>query len=306
MKKIAKILLVVLCVCVSITALASCINKKNQEKEILVVSREAGSGTRDAFDGLIKNSSGDSLAKKADGTVQSTDIFVKSLNVQDSTSKVMTKIASSESAIGYISLGSVNDTVKAVSVNGVVPSSETVLNGSYALKRPFVIMTNNGVSLTAATEDFMKYLESTDAQNAVAANGYVRQDGSGKNAYVAPTSLSGTVVLRGSTSMEPLMDKLIADYYLKGGAAVAGITFDLDTLNSNAGIAAAKSDTVGNVIGMSSSALKAADKAVLNSFDIALDAVAVIVNPKNEVSNLTIEQIFDIYTGAIKKFSEIK
>ncbi|MDR1939611.1 MAG: phosphate ABC transporter substrate-binding protein, partial [Clostridiales bacterium] len=139
MKRLGKILLAVLCIAIGVTGLSAC---DPEEKEILVVSREAGSGTRDAFDGLIKNADGDSLAKKADGSAQTSDIFVKNLSIQNSTVAVMTKVASSENSIGYISLGSVDDSVKTVSVDGVEPSAATVLDGSYALKRPFVIMTS--------------------------------------------------------------------------------------------------------------------------------------------------------------------
>ncbi|MDR1939461.1 MAG: phosphate ABC transporter substrate-binding protein, partial [Clostridiales bacterium] len=150
------------------------------------------------------------------------------------------------------------------------------------------------------------YLQSTDAQTIIGANGYVKQENAGQTAYSAPAeALSGTVALRGSTSVEPLMNKLIGGYKAKGGANVSNVVFDLDAQGSSAGIAAAKNDANGNVIGMSSSGLKAADAAVLDSFNIALDAVAVIVNKSNKITDLTIAQIFDIYTGATTKFSEL-
>ncbi|MDR2090994.1 MAG: substrate-binding domain-containing protein [Clostridiales bacterium] len=301
MKKLVKIILVVLCVVVGAAGLSAC---TWWEKDILVIARTAGSGTRDAFDTLIKNEAGDSLAKKADGTAQGSGVFVKTLVEQDNTASVMTKVAANENSIGYISLGSVNETVKVLSVNGVAPSSETVLDGSYALKRPFVLATNKTTALSDAAADFAAYLNSTEAQAIVEANGYVQF---GQHVgYAAPAEvLGGTVKLRGSTSVEPLMSKLIADYKVKGGASVSGITFDLDAQGSSAGITAAKNDQEGNVIGMSSSALKAADEAALNSFTIALDAVAIIVHNKNKVDNLTIAQIFGIYTGSITKFSKI-
>jgi phosphate transport system substrate-binding protein len=306
MKKIIKILLVVLTLSVGIGALTACEEWFNPEKEILVVAREAGSGTRDAFDGMIKNANGDSLAKKADGTNQPSSIFVSSLNLQEGTAGVRTKVASLENTIGYISLGSVDSSVKVLSVGGVVPSSETVLDGSYALSRPFVIMTKKDQQLTAATQDFIRYLNSSTAQSIVGSD-YVRQDEGKTGAYTAPAgSLSGTVLLRGSTSVEPLMNDLIGDYRAKGGANVANVNFDLDAQGSSPGVSAAKADTAGNVIGMSSSTLKESDAVVLDQFNIALDAVAIIVHKNNKVNNLTIEQIFDIYTGAVKKFSAIK
>ena len=302
MKKMIRVMVLVLCLCLGVTGLVAC----GGEKDILVVSREAGSGTRDAFDSMIKNASGDSLAKKADGTAQPSSVFVSTLNIQDGTAKILTKVGSSKNAIGYISLGSVDNSVKAVSVNGVVPSAETVLDGTYVLSRPFVLMTKKGQELTAATADFLKYLESTTAQTVVANEKFVKQEDGKAESYTAPTAtISGTVKLRGSTSVEPLMAKLIADYKTKGGALVAGITFDLDAAGSSAGISAAKEDTAGNVIGMSSSALKSADTAALNSFDVALDAVAIILHKDNKITNLTVAKIFDIYTGVILRFSGI-
>lgn len=302
MKKFMKILIVILTLCLAVTGLTAC----GGEKEILVVSREAGSGTRDAFDSLIKNDNGDSLAKKADGTTQPSSVFVSSLNIQDGTAKILTKVGSSKNAIGYISLGSVDDSVKAVSVNGVAPTSETVLDGTYSLARPFVIMTKKGQQLTAATEDFLKYLNSSTAQAIVSQEKYVKQESGKTDSYTAPAeTLSGTVKLRGSTSVEPLMQKLIADYLAKGGARVSGVSFDLDAAGSSAGISDTKNDTTGNIIGMSSSAIKSKDAGALDYFSIALDAVAVIVHKDNPLTNLTISQIFGIYTGSIKTFSEI-
>ncbi|MDR0751947.1 MAG: substrate-binding domain-containing protein [Christensenellaceae bacterium] len=306
MKKTLSIISICLCLCLCIAiAFVGCTNTQS-EKEILVISREAGSGTRDAFDGLIKNSAGDSLAKKSDGSAYESSIFVSSLNMQSGTSAVITKVASTVNAIGYISLGSVDDTIKAISVDGVSPSASTVLDGTYALKRPFVIMTKKGLDLTAASADFMKYLKSKQAQTIVDANKYVKQENSDQVDYVAPASaITGSVILKGSTSVEPLMQKLIADYQTKGGTNVTGVAFDLDAQGSSAGISATKADIEGTVIGMSSSALKAADAESLDAFNIALDAVAIIVNKENTITNLTVAQIFDIYTGKITKFSEI-
>ena len=301
MKKIIRTIMASLCLILIISGSAAC----GGEKDILVVSREAGSGTRDAFDSMIKNAAGDTLAKKADGSAQSANIFVSTINIQDGTAKILTKVGSTKNAIGYLSLGSVDNSVKTVKVDGVAPSAETVLNGTYSLSRPFVIMTKKDQDLTAATADFLRYLESSTAQVVVENEKFVKQEVGKSAAYTAPTTvLSGTVKLRGSTSVEPLMIKLIADYKAKGGAWVSGITFDLDAAGSSAGVSAAKEDSTGNTIGMSSSALKSADKEALTSFDIALDAVAIIVHKSNEITNLTIAQIFDIYTGATKRFAE--
>ncbi|MDR2267378.1 MAG: substrate-binding domain-containing protein [Christensenellaceae bacterium] len=302
MRKLLMFITIAVCLCLCSTFIFTACAPKT----ILVITREAGSGTRDAFDTLIKNENGDSLAKKADGTNQPTDLFISNINILESTAQVVTKVASTKNAIGYISLGSVDESVKAISVNGVAPSSATVLDGTYALKRPFVIVTKKDQNLTTATADFMSYLKSKDAQEIVASS-YIKQDNDSKTAYVVPAApLTGTIKLRGSTSIEPLMKSLIQAYKTRGGSAVSAIVFDLDALGSSPGITATKGDTEGNIIGMSSSALKSADKEVLEEFDIALDAVAIIVNNDNSITNLTIAQIFDIYTGKLTSFADIK
>ncbi len=275
----------------------------NGEKDILVVSRDATSGTRDAFDGLIKKD-GASLKKDANGVEYEASPIVKSAEILQKTGDVITKVSSTKTAIGYISLGSLNNTVKAVTVNGVEATAENVLNDTYKLKRPFVVVTTNSTTLTTATADFMKYLGSNDAQKIIVAEKYIEQ--ASDTAYIAPTeTLSGKIVIRGSSSMDELMNELIKDYRSIGGDKVLAIEFDKDAQGSSYGTSATKSDTTGNVIGMSSSAIKSADAGSLNQITIALDAVAIIVNNDNALKNVTVEQLFDIYTGAITKFSQV-
>lgn len=302
MKKFFMVIATVLCLTVGLTSFAAC-NTTTTNDEILVVSRESGSGTRDAFDSLVKNEAGDSLSKKADGTKY--DAIVKTANIQNSTGNVMTKVSTVKNAIGYISLGSLNSTVKAITVNGIAANAENVLNGTYKLQRPFVIATNKKAVLTEATADFVKYLQSSRAQTIVTANKYVEQ--ASKSTYVAPEkTISGKVVIKGSTSIDPLMDKLIADYQKIGGSKVKGVEFVKDAQGSSQGVTAAVEDTTGTVIGMSSSKIKDNYAPSLNQFNIALDAVAVIVNNSNSIENLTIANLYDIYTSAIKSFSNIK
>lgn len=301
-KSIIAIVCILLVAMLATTGLSACNN--DGEKNILVISREDGSGTRDAFDGLIKNTEGASLKKDASGEGYSTSPIVKSAEILSKTGDVITKVSSTKTAIGYISLGSLNDSVKALAVNGVVASSQTVLDGTYALKRPFVIVTSNSVTLTAATADFMKYIASSNAQEIVKQNKYVEQ--ASATAYIAPSkNLSGTIVIKGSTSVDPLMDELIANYLSIGGAKVSAIAFEKDAQGSSYGTSGAKNDTVGNVIGMSSSAIKSADAGALNQITIALDAVAIIVNNSNSLTNVTVAQLYDIYTGAITKYSQL-
>ncbi|MEG2541406.1 MAG: substrate-binding domain-containing protein [Clostridia bacterium] len=304
MKRKMKIVATILCVAV-IGAMAVGLTACNGgEKNILVISREDGSGTRDAFDGLVKNADNASLKKDANGNDYTSSPLVKSAEILSKTGDVITKVSSTKTAIGYISLGSLNDTVKAVSINGIVASAKTVLDGAYALKRPFVIVTSNSVAMTAATADFLKYLSSSEAQKIVTAEKYVEQ--ASKTAYIAPTTaLSDTIVIKGSTSIDKLMDGLIANYRSLGGAKVSDIVFEKDAQGSSYGLSAAKGDTTGNVIGMSSSAIKSADATSLNQITIALDAVAVIVNNNNSLTNITIAQLYDIYTGAITKYSQL-
>ncbi|MDD4832491.1 MAG: substrate-binding domain-containing protein [Clostridia bacterium] len=300
MKKFIKIMVIVLALVISASAFAACAEEKN----ILVISREDGSGTRDAFDGLVKSSDGATLKKDAAGNSYSESPFVETALFLSKTGDVITKVSQTKTAIGYISLGSLNDTVKALTVEGVEATAANVTNGSYKLWRPFVIVTSKSVSLTAAAADFILYLQSTQAQTIVAENKYVNDTATAS--YTAPVqAITGVIVVRGSTSVDPLMAELIADYLSIGGAKVSGIDFQVDAQGSSHGIAAAKEDTTGNVIGMSSSAIKSADAEVLNQFDIAKDAVAIVVNNANSISNITLQQLFDIYTGEITKFSQL-
>lgn len=298
-KSIVTIVCLILALTLGVFGLTAC---NDSEKDILVISRDANSGTRDAFDDLIKKN-GASLKKDADGNAYTSSPIVSSAEFLAKTGLVLTKVSSTKTALGYISLGSLDNTVKALTINGVEATSENVLNGSYQLKRPFVVVTSNTAELSDATNDFMKYLKSSNAQEIVKES-YVEQ--ASTVAYTAPeTALTGKVVIRGSSSMDDLMDDLIQGYLTIGGAKVSGIEFDKDAQGSSFGVSAAKNDTEGNVIGMSSSAIKSADASSLNQHTIALDAVVVIVNNSNTVTGVTIEQLFDIYTGTITKFSQL-
>lgn len=305
MKKLGKIILLVLCIALGLTIFAC----GGGEKEITIIAREAGSGTRDAFDGLVKNAAGDSLAKKADGTAQAVSVFDENMIQYNSTAAVLTNVAKNKTAIGYISLGSVNDTIKVLNVGGVVPSAATVLDNTYKLQRPFVIMTKKGETLTALAANFLSYLNSTDAQTIIETEKFVQQV-AGKGTYTALAAAAAAtdkVVIKGSTSVDPLMKKLIAAYVAKNTGKVTASNFDIDAQGSSAGISAVKAASATNVIGMSSSALKDADAAVIDNFNISLDAIAIIVHKDNkEISDITITQLFDVYTGAIKKFSALK
>ena len=295
MKTSKKVIFVMIALVIALTAvLAAC----GGEKDIAVIARTSGSGTRDAFESIVKSE---------DGTALKDAGLMKGALEQDKTSTVISLVSSTETGIGYVSLGSVDDSVKVLKVEGVEATAENVLSGDYKMQRPFVIMTNKlmGENLTAATKDFLAFLRSTQAQDVVEEEGYVRQD-EGATEYTAPASaVSGTVSISGSTSVDPLMDKLIGKYKEIGGASVAGVEISKNCQGTSHGIAAVKADKTGNVIGLGSSAVKEADEAEIAHFEIALDAIAVIVNPENTLEDITIAQLFDIYTGKIVKFSAL-
>ena len=295
MKTSKKVIFVMIALVIALTAvLAAC----GGEKDIAVIARTSGSGTRDAFESIVKSE---------DGTALKDAGLMKGALEQDKTSTVISLVSSTETGIGYVSLGSVDDSVKVLKVEGVEATAKNVLSGDYKMQRPFVIMTSKamGENLTAATKDFLAFLRSTQAQDVVEEEGYVRQD-EGATEYTAPASaVSGTVSISGSTSVDPLMDKLIGKYKEIGGASVAGVEISKNCQGTSHGIAAVKADKTGNVIGLGSSAVKEADEAEIAHFEIALDAIAVIVNPENTLEDITIAQLFDIYTGKIVKFSAL-
>ena len=295
MKTSKKVIFVMIALVIALTAvLAAC----GGEKDIAVIARTSGSGTRDAFESIVKSE---------DGTALKDAGLMKGALEQDKTSTVISLVSSTKTGIGYVSLGSVDDSVKVLKVEGVEATAENVLSGDYKMQRPFVIMTNKamGENLTAATRDFLAFLRSTQAQDVVEEEGYVRQD-EGATEYTAPASaVSGTVSISGSTSVDPLMDKLIGKYKEIGGANVAGVEISKNCQGTSHGISAVKADKTGNVIGLGSSAVKEADEAEIAHFEIALDAIAVIVNPENTLEDITIAQLFDIYTGKIVKFSAL-
>lgn len=295
MKTSKKVIFVMIALVTALTAvLAAC----GGEKDIAVIARTSGSGTRDAFESIVKSE---------DGTALKDAGLMKGALEQDKTSTVISLVSSTKTGIGYVSLGSVDDSVKVLKVEGVEATAENVLSGDYKMQRPFVIMTNKamGENLTAATRDFLAFLRSTQAQDVVEEEGYVRQD-EGATEYTAPASaVSGTVSISGSTSVDPLMDKLIGKYKEIGGASVAGVEISKNCQGTSHGISAVKADKTGNVIGLGSSAVKEADEAEIAHFEIALDAIAVIVNPENALEDITIAQLFDIYTGKTVKFSAL-
>ena len=281
-------------------------------KNITVVAREAGSGTRSAFDEAVTDGTHKLVEKDSSGNPLYRTTAKASFLGQ--TGLVLSAVQSDKQAIGYISLGSVNDTVKTVKVDGVLPSAQTVLNGSYKIQRPFVIMTNNQVTLTALAQDFLNYLYSGEMQQHCDNEGTIfltdptMRANSGKSPVAVSTFSKvsalpeGKIVIRGSSSMDKLIHKIAAAYADIYDVEPTKI-FDIQLEGSSYGRKAAQNDAVGNVIGLSSAA---ENNEKLNCLNLCLDAVAVIVNKDNNVvDDLTLKQLYLIYSGEITKFNEI-
>lgn len=292
---------------------AGCNNSFDPDKQITVVARELASGTREAFDTVVTDGT-HFLQEKVNGEKQyyTTDKAV----ILSKTGDVLTKVSSEKQAIGYISLGSVDDSVKPIKVEGVAPSNETVLNGTYKIQRPFVVMTNNSVTLTPVAQDFMNYLMSTAAQEHCEAAGTVylsdpEQRGNEGHPvevveYTKQASLpsGGKIIVRGSTSMENFIIAAAAGYAELYNVSDPLTIFDIELQGSSVGVSSVENDTAGSTIGLSSAAV-VNDK--ITSFNVCLDAVAVIVNNDNNIVNdLTLNQLYRIYTGDITKFSDLE
>ena len=248
-------------------------------KDITVVTREAGSGTRDAFTELTGV-----LTKDADGN--KTDNTSQDAVTVNSTQAVISNVTGNEYSIGYISLGSLNKTVKAVKVDGVEASPETVKDGTYKISRPFNIATKKDVSEVA--QDFINYILSTEGQKVVTDNGYIALDDT--KAYEG-SKPSGKIVVAGSSSVSPVMEKLKEAYAQVNPNA----TVEIQTSDSSIGMTAAMEGTCD--IGMASRELKDAETEQLTATKIALDGIAVIVSNDNSCEDLTMDQIKSIYTG---------
>ena len=258
-------------------------------KEISVNSREDGSGTRGAFIELFGVEE-----KAADGT--KVDNTTVEANITNSTSVMMTSVAGDPYAIGYISLGSLNDTVKAVKIDGAEATTDNVANGTYKVARPFNIVTKDGLSEVAA--DFVKYIMSEDGQKVVEDNGYISQGNEG--AYEA-SGLSGKVTVAGSSSVTPVMEKL-AESYKKLNADVE---IEVQQNDSTTGVTSAIDGICD--IGMASRELKDTETSQgVTATPIALDGIAVIVNKQNPVDELTSDQVMSIFTGETQDWADVQ
>lgn len=261
----------------------------SKSQTITVVSREDGSGTRGAFIELFGIEEKDASGKKVDNTTDDATIT-------NSTEVMMTTVAGDEAAIGYTSLGALNSSIKALKVDGAEATAANVKSGTYKISRPFNIATKGTVS--EVTQDFINYILSEDGQKIVESNGYISQGNSG--AFTS-NGASGKIVVAGSSSVTPVMEKLLEAYQKVN----TGAKIELQENDSTTGMTAAIDGTCD--IGMASRELKDSEKSAgLTNQVIALDGIAVIVNNINSASNITSEQVKAIFTGETTDWSNVK
>lgn len=250
---------------------------------ITVISREDGSGTRSAFVELtgVEDDNGDNTTVEAE--------------IANKTDVVLTSVAGNAKAIGYVSLGSLNDTVKAIQVDGVDATVDTVKSGDYKLSRPFNIATKG--EPTGVAKDFINFIMSADGQAIVEEEGYIKVNDEAE-AFTTDGS-EGQIAVGGSSSVSPVMEKLIEAYQEANPKA----KIELQTSDSTSGMTGAMDGTF--AIGMASRELKDEERAELTGTAIALDGIAVVVNPENTVTNLTMDLIKSIYVGETTDWADV-
>lgn len=259
------------------------------EGPITVVSREDGSGTRGAFIELFGIEEKNDAGEKIDNTTEDAEIT-------NSTSVMMTTISGNTEAVGYISLGSLNDTVKAVRVDGAEATVDNIKSGAYKIARPFNIATKEGLSDAAA--DFIKYIMSEEGQKVVEDNGYISQGNDG--AYSA-AGVSGKIVVAGSSSVTPVMEKLKEAYVVLN----PDVTIEVQQSDSTTGMTSAIEGVCD--IGMASRELKDSElEAGLTPTVIAMDGIAVIVNNDSPVAELSSDNVKAIFTGEVTDWADVK
>lgn len=262
--------------------------KWNKRSQINVISREDGSGTRGAFIEIFGIEKKNDEGKKIDYTTEEAAIT-------NSTAVMLSSVAGDKYAIGYVSLGSLNNSVKALQIDGAEASVENINNGSYKISRPFNIAVKD--NLSAVATDFVNYILSDEGQNVIAANKYIKVKTSGSFQTKAP---KGKVVVAGSSSVSPVMEKLIEAYKKINPNA----TLELQTSDSTTGVTNSINGTCD--IGMASRSLKSSEKEKgVNEVTIAIDGIAVIVNQENPTVGLTKAQVESIFTGKVEKWNKI-
>lgn len=265
-------------------------NKNFGKKTVVLISREEGSGTRGAFVELFGIEMKNAEGKKVDFTSEEADIT-------NSTEVMLTSIAGNKYAIGYVSLGSLNKTVKALKIEGVSPSVSSIKNGTYKISRPFNIVTKQ-TGLSENASDFIRFILSSDGQAIVEANGYI--SATQNPAYIA-TGKKGKITVAGSSSVTPVMEKL-AEAYEKLNPE---IKIEVQMSDSTTGVNSALNGVC--EIGMASRELKDSEKAkgALQT-KIAIDGIAVIINKENPTESASIQSVKELYIGTISKWGDVK
>lgn len=257
---------------------------------IVVCSREDGSGTRGAFIELFGVEEKDASGSKVDNTTDNAEIT-------NSTAVMMTTVSGNPDAIGYISLGSLNDTVKALKIDGVEATAENIKSGTYKIARPFNIVT--GATVSDLAQDFINYIMSAEGQAVIEGKGYIKVNDSAES--FKSTNATGKIVIAGSSSVTPVMEVLIEEYKKIN----TGATIELQESDSTTGI----NSVIDGIcdIGMASRELKDTEtEKGVKSTVIAQDGIAVIVNNERALDDITSDSVKSIYTGAITNWEEIK
>lgn len=289
MKKTASIIMATALI---LGAFSGCAAKEkgfDESRPILVVSREEGSGTRGAFVELLEVEQKDASGKKIDYTTEEAQIT-------NSTSVMMTTVAGDRYAIGYISLGSLNDTVKALEIDGAAATVENIKNGSYKISRPFNIAVKDDAG--EAAKDFIGFILSAEGQAVIEKSGYI-------SVLAAPAysgnKPSGKVVVAGSSSVSPVMEKLKEAYVLIN----SGVTIEIQQSDSTTGMTSVINGICD--IGMASRALKDSEiEKGLTATAIALDGIAIIVNNENPAVGFSSETVKNIFMGAAETWADAK
>lgn len=264
-------------------------NDFDSARMINVVSREDGSGTREAFIELFGIQE-----KKEDGS--KVDNTTKEATIAKATDVMMATVSGDEYAIGYISLGSMNDSVKALEIDGAAATAENVKSGAYKIARPFNIATKG--EPTGLAKDFIGFIMSAEGQQVVEDSGYIKMDDSAEP--FAGDKPEGKIVVAGSSSVTPVMEKLAEAYQ----ALNTGATIEIQQSDSTAGMTAAMDGTCD--IGMASRKLKDSETEALKGLAIANDGIAVVVSPGNPLTGMTSANIKDIYTGAVTIWDAVR
>jgi len=252
----------------------------DMDRVIAVFTREDGSGTRDAFVSI---------------TGVGDDMYIEAV-VQNETAQILTSVETNEAGIGYVSVGSLSASVKALEIDGVVPSDGTIMNGAYSLQRPFLVAVTDEKLEDPLVKDFIDFMLSVEGQE-LSASRWTKSVSS--PAPYEPSGLSGVIKVGGSTSVEPLMQQLREAYI----ALNPGMEIEISGGGSGTGINEATEGVLD--IGMSSRELRDNEKEALTDIAIALDGVAVIVNAANPITGLSLDQVREIFVGEITRWIQL-